>query len=63
MLVATLIVLGLPAVPGRTVDDDPVSAAAIHVVRPPRLVFLPTSPPGGGGGGNRNRVRSAALKA
>ena len=55
MLVATLIVLGLPAVPGRTADDDPVPAPAIGVVLPPRLVFLPNGPPGGGGGGGGDR--------
>lgn len=55
LLVATLIVLALPAVPGRAADDDPVPAPAIHVVLPPRLVFLPNGPPRGGGGGAKMR--------
>ena len=50
-----LIVLALPAVPAPSADDELMPAHAIHVVLPPRLVFVPNGPPGGGGGGGGNR--------
>jgi protein TonB len=55
LLAATLILVALPAVPGRTAAGEPVPAPAIHVVLPPRLVFVPNGPSGGGGGGGGNR--------
>jgi protein TonB len=63
LLAAALTSLALTAGPGRAAGDGRVPAPAIHVVLPPRLVFLPNGPPGGGGGGGGNRQAGPIRRA
>ena len=57
LLAMMLIFLALPAAPAPRANDEPAPALPMHVVLPPRLVFVPNGPPGGGGGGGGNRQR------
>jgi TonB family protein len=63
LLAATLASFALTAAPRRTAGDEPVPAPAIHLVLPPRLVFVPDGPPGGGGGGGGNRQAGPIRRA
>jgi len=63
LLAVTLVALVLPAGPRPTAGGEPAPAPSIHVMLPPRLVFVPNGPPGGGGGGGGNRQSGPIRRA
>jgi protein TonB len=62
VLAAALVLFSLPAAPTPP-ERAEAPAAAISVVLPRQLIFLPDGPPGGGGGGGGNRQSGPIRRA